>query len=91
MIKTLHSITMALLISTPFFAPMNAAAAEIVLTSPDNTVMIKGEFAGFQQDTYIVIYNGYKLQVPAALMTCQGEDCFAFESRQPAFVEGNGS
>ncbi len=75
MIKAIQSAVTALVNFTMLSVPSYALAGEIVLKSSDETVVVSGQFAGFQRDVYVVIYKGYVLQVPAKDMTCQGDDC----------------
>jgi len=55
--------------------PSIASAGEIALTFETHGVTISGEFAGFQDDAYILITTAGPLHVPANLATCEGEDC----------------
>ncbi len=79
MIKALQSAATALVGFTMLIVPGNAQSGEIVLTSADATVMVSGQFAGFERDAYLVIYKGYQLKVPAKDMVCQGDDCLTFQ------------
>lgn len=77
------------LVATSVALALTAAVAnadEVVLSSADGTVSIRGEFHGFDQDTYIVDYNGYKLRVPALDMTCEGANCLDFTPYAPVTV-----
>lgn len=58
-----------------FLAPIAASASEIVLTIKDQDVQIVGEFAGFQQNAYVVRTDDGDLHVPAGLVDCAGDDC----------------
>lgn len=89
MIRTTCKVSFLAAICTVAGNTYAAKAGEITLTSPDKTVIIRGEFAGFQQDTYIVRYNGYNLRVPAAHMICDGDDCFIFKTQSPSIQENN--
>lgn len=55
--------------------PSMSSAGEIALTFETNGVTISGEFAGFQDDAYILITTAGPLHVPANLATCEGDDC----------------
>ena len=69
----ISAITMS---AVAFIAPTDVSAAEIALTFENLGVTLAGEFAGFQQDAYIIIANGAPLHVPAVLVTCEGDFCF---------------
>ncbi|KJZ19884.1 hypothetical protein [Loktanella sp. S4079] len=58
-----------------FAFPTFSSAGEIALTFESHGVTISGEFAGFQDDAYILITTAGPLHVPANLATCEGEDC----------------
>ena len=55
-----------------------ATAGEIALTFEQHGVTISGEFAGFQDDAYVLITTAGRLHVPANLATCEGDDCVVF-------------
>ena len=58
--------------------PAAATAGEISFLQ-NGTVVLSGEFAGFQDDAYVVIKDGARLHVPAKQLTCVGDDCLLFE------------
>jgi len=74
MIRLLQTIPALCLV----LVPAMATADEIKLSFGD-TVALIGNFAGFQDDAYIIFHNDQKLHVPAKLVTCEGADCLNFE------------
>ncbi|PUB18912.1 hypothetical protein DFP92_101503 [Yoonia sediminilitoris] len=48
---------------------------EIVLTLKDRDVSITGEFAGFQQNAYLIATKCELLNVPAKFVDCEGDSC----------------
>ena len=89
MIRTTCKVSFLAAICTVAGNTYAAKAGEITLASPDTAVSIRGEFAGFQQDTYIVLYYLYYLRVPAAHMICDVDDCFIFKPQGPSIQETN--
>ena len=59
-------------------APAIASADQITLTSADNTVRFTGEFAGFDQDKYLIYVKGHMIALPIMMMNCEGSDCLGF-------------
>ncbi len=66
--------------------PAIASADEVILTLKDQDVTIRGEFAGFQQNAYVVATENGDLYVPAKYVDCQGDDCLIFVA---ANTQGN--
>jgi hypothetical protein len=62
--------------------PTTVSADEIALTFEDLEVTISGEFAGFQQNAYVIITENGPLHVPAAYVSCEGLSCFEFASSE---------
>jgi len=58
--------------------PAATTAGEISFLQ-NGVVVLTGEFAGFQDDAYVVIKDGVRLHVPATQLTCVGDDCLLFE------------
>ncbi|MEJ6404182.1 hypothetical protein [Yoonia sp. 2307UL14-13] len=69
--------------------PGIAAADQITLTSPDNTVRLTGNFIGFEQDSYVIDLKGHEVRVPIVTMNCEGADCLGF-SPLPVAVQVGG-
>lgn len=80
----------ACLLSAALAAPSLAGADQISLTSFDGTVSVTADFAGFQGENYILIYNGYEMVVPARNMSCEGEDCLQFTTISNVELAQNG-
>lgn len=59
--------------------PGVAAADEIILSLPDNTLRLYGQFVGFDQNAYVVEIAGNEIRVPVGLMICEGPDCLDFQ------------
>ncbi len=55
--------------------PQAASADDVLLTSSDSSVSIRGEFAGTKGNAYVIIYNGYNLLLPMTDVTCTGDAC----------------
>ncbi len=72
-----------------------ATADEIVLTSPDGSVTIRGEFAGFEDGNYIVnLAPDGTAQVTAGRVYCEGRDCLSekeIQSTRPVDLLSLGS
>jgi hypothetical protein len=60
--------------------PAIVSADEVVLTLKNQDVTIRGEFAGFQQNAYVVTTENGDLHVPAKYVDCEGDDCLIFVS-----------
>ncbi|MEM9784968.1 MAG: hypothetical protein AAF801_00600 [Pseudomonadota bacterium] len=52
-----------------------ASASEMALTFEKQGVTIAGQYAGFQQNAYVLLTAAGMLYVPANLVTCEGDDC----------------
>jgi phosphate transport system substrate-binding protein len=59
--------------------PAIAHAGEITLTSTDGTVSLSGQFVGFREMAYVIMFNEQELYVPISLMDCEGTGCLDFE------------
>ncbi len=90
MINVLQKKLIPLAIAAVAITPSMLAADEITLTSADQTVKLRGEFAGFSNYAYIIVYKGHELHVPAGLMTCEGADCLVFEPDTQRVVMASG-
>ncbi len=69
--------------------PVAASAGEIVLKSADNAMVLTGELIGFGSESYIILYQGEALFVPASLVTCEGQDCPSFSVQGPLELAQN--
>lgn len=76
--NTLKSLQNVCIAAALILTPAVASAGEITLTSADETVRIRGEFVGFQEQAYVIRYRSFELVVPAANMRCDGDDCPRF-------------
>jgi hypothetical protein len=66
----------ALMTATLFVAPASVFASEITLTFENHEFALQGQFAGFEDAGYVIISNGQSIHVPAAMVRCDGDDCF---------------
>ncbi|MDP5085659.1 MAG: hypothetical protein NWQ23_09580 [Yoonia sp.] len=58
-----------------FLSASTVSASEIALTFADHDLTISGDFAGFEDNQYVVITDIGAIHVPAAMVTCAGADC----------------
>ena len=61
-------------------ATTGVAASEVRLTLKNQDFVIVGDFAGFQQDAYVVATQSGNLHVPAKFVDCEGDDCLIIVS-----------
>jgi len=55
--------------------PASVSAKEIALTFTQHDLSIVGEFAGYEDNQYVVETATGTVFVPAAMVTCEGDDC----------------
>ncbi|WP_342076130.1 hypothetical protein [Yoonia sp. SS1-5] len=82
--KKASTYTAAAAILAASFLPTISSASEISLTLKEQDITISGEFAGFQQDAYVLTTSAGELYVPAQYVTCEGEDCLIILSANTA-------
>lgn len=88
MLTSIASLSRMAAVAGLALLPMTAKANEIILTSPDNTVRLVGQYVGFEVDTYVITINGIEMRVSAARMNCAGANCLNFEPVATADASG---
>ncbi len=79
MVKTVNSKIGSLVLGTlALMVPSNASAGEITLTFEKHDLTVSGEFAGFEENAYIIKTENGDLHVPIEMVTCEGTNCFEF-------------
>ena len=62
--------------ATGLLIPTSVSAGEIALTLKAQGITLIGDFGGFEDETYLLVTQAGTIYVPAALVTCEGDDCF---------------
>ena len=79
MFKSIAYLPCAAAVASLTLLPTISSANDIILTSPDNTVRLVGEFVGFELDTYVIRINDIEMRVSAMMMNCEGTGCLNFQ------------
>ena len=74
---SVRGLVSALMVAaTGLSIPTSVSAGEIALTLKAQGITLIGQFGGFENDTYLLVTEAGTIFVPAALVTCEGSDCF---------------
>ena len=78
MVKSVNGIFGSMLLGAVALAfPTSVSADQIALTFEVQGFTLTGEFLEFAEDNYIVITENGAVHVPAAMVSCEGNDCAA--------------
>lgn len=82
--KTIGALSAVILSLMAFDISTSAATSEVELTFHNQDIAIKGRFAGFTDDAYVIRTDTGVLHVPATLVQCGGPICGQISEDIPA-------
>lgn len=78
MVKSVDKIFGSIVLSTvALMTPSIVSADDMSLTFLASGFTITGDFSDYQNDGYVLITENGTVHIPAAMVSCEGDDCVA--------------